>query len=158
MRFLPLVVVFLLVAGCEAPDTAPETDDPFADETETTEVETTEVEWQAMLDGQPGFEDVSGTATANVDANRTHVTINVSGAPAGGTHPWHVHEGACGTGGGIVGDAGAYPALEVGEDGSASASAHVERGLTAGSAYHVNVHASPEDLATIVACGDLHHD
>jgi hypothetical protein len=80
----------------------------------------------------------------------------LTGLPPGGPYPWHVHDGTCETGGPIVGDATAYAPLMVGADGRAEATARL-LGLKLNEAkkYHINVHRSPTDLATIIACGEL---
>jgi len=44
--------------------------------------------------------------------------------------------------------------LVVGSDGTATAMAHFSPKLNEASNYIVNVHASPTNLGTIVACGD----
>lgn len=111
--------------------------------------------WNAILN-PVGGSGVSGTATAQDMDNATHATINISGARAGAVHPWHIHEGTCGDAGApVVGAASAYPPLNVGSGGTATAQAHVMVELNEARDYIVNVHASPSDLATIIACGDL---
>ncbi|MGH7476642.1 MAG: hypothetical protein ACRELD_10160 [Longimicrobiales bacterium] len=99
--------------------------------------------------------DLRGAAAANTGWGQTGASITIAGADSGGQHPWHVHTGSCDSGGGIVGPATAYPVLSVGANGQASASATVALELTPGASYHVNVHRSPTDLGTIIACGDL---
>ena len=112
-------------------------------------------DWRADLKGQSMYTSVSGHAMAKVAEGMTNVEISLQGATSGGSHPWHVHDGKCGSGGAIVGDPGAYPPLTVTADGKAQSSAHVMRRLDEAKDYHVNVHASSMDLATIVACGNL---
>jgi hypothetical protein len=112
--------------------------------------------WKANITGRSMWTGASGTATARVEGNNTLVTLVLAGLPAGGPYPWHVHDGTCETGGPIVGDPTAYPPLMVGADGRAEANARL-LGLKLNEAkkYHVNVHRSPTDLATIIACGQL---
>lgn len=86
------------------------------------------------------------------------VTITINNATAGAAHPWHVHVGTCASGGGIFGDASDYPTLTVAADGNASANATLDVALNEQSSYHVNVHRSPTDLGTIIACGNLDND
>ena len=112
--------------------------------------------WKATLAGRAGWTGASGTANARIEGDNTMTTLVLTGLPQGGPYPWHVHEGTCDTGGPIVGPANAYPHLTVGADGRAEASARL-LGLKLNEAkkYHVNVHRSPTDLPTIVACGEL---
>ncbi len=111
--------------------------------------------WNATLAGQGGFAGVSGTSRATVREGHTIATIALSGARSGGVHPWHVHEGKCGSGGPIVGTMNNYPPLQVGSAGQATAEAHLMLQLNEAREYHVNVHASPSEMGTIVACGAL---
>ncbi|HEX2206798.1 MAG TPA: hypothetical protein VHG93_03895 [Longimicrobium sp.] len=111
--------------------------------------------WAATL-APVGGSGVSGTATAMEMDDTTHATVSITGARSGGVHPWHIHEGSCGDARPpIVGPASAYPALNVGSGGTASAQAHVPVELNEARRYIVNVHASPTDLGTIIACGAL---
>jgi hypothetical protein len=112
--------------------------------------------WQASLAGRAGWTGATGTANVRVEGDNTLTTLVLSGLPQGGPYPWHVHEGTCATGGPIVGPASAYPPLMVGADGRAEASARLlDFKLNEAKKYHVNVHRSPNDLPTIIACGDL---
>ncbi len=111
-------------------------------------------EWDAVLEANPGFA-VRGSARANSGFGQTATAVSIAGAPDRGVHPWHIHAGSCGSDGPIVGDAGAYPALSVGSDGTADESAQLDVELMSDADYYVNIHASPNDLGTIVACGRL---
>lgn len=154
-----VIIIGLLMSAC-----APRQDEPTTDEVQTGDVMAAAPTWTANLSAT----DLAGPAAredvANIDGSarmemgetpaQSRVEVHITGLQAG-TYPWHVHSGTCQTGGPIVGSATAYPPLTVGADGAA----HVEAGIpvetpTSGD-YHVNVHRSPEDLATIVACGDL---
>lgn len=86
--------------------------------------------------------------------NEFRSTISISGAPANGMHPWHVHAGQCGSNGPIVGAASAYPVLQADANGVATANAAVAAMLPSGPLY-VNVHMSPSMMSTIVACANL---
>lgn len=152
MRFFPLAFALLFFTACQTDESTTVDDrDMMADDTQMTDTST----WQTSLDAQDGFDGISGNASADVRDGQTQAMASVSGAPAGGAHPWHIHFGTCGSGGGIVGAAGAYPMLEIGDDGSASANATIDVALDSNQSYYVNVHASADDLETIVACGDL---
>ena len=111
--------------------------------------------WNAKLAGVGNYPNVTGTAQAtSINAQMT-ATVALTGATPGATHPWHVHEGKCGSGGAIVGDASAYTPLVVGSDGTAQGNATVAHTLHEAKEYHVNVHASASDMGTIIACGNL---
>lgn len=111
-------------------------------------------DWNADL-SQRGGSSVRGSAVARSAVATTGVSVTISRADAGARHPWHIHRGTCGSGGDIVGDATAYPVLAVGTNGVASASADITVGLSEDARYYVNIHRSPQDLDTIVACGEL---
>lgn len=103
-----------------------------------------------------GSDGVRGFVTASIlREGGTRVNATLSEGSLGSRHPWHVHAGTCASGGPVVGEAAAYPLLEPNARGDASASATLEVELVSGDEYHVNVHASPEDLGTFVGCGDL---
>lgn len=116
-----------------------------------------EREWQATLVGQGDFAHLGGSSTVVVVAGLVgfEASATIEGDTPGAVRPWHVHFNSCAEGGGIVGTNLDYPRLEVGGDGTAEASVVITQPLQVGAAYHVNVHLSNEDLATIIACGDL---
>lgn len=101
-------------------------------------------------DGHSGF-----TTATILPQGGTRVNVTLSGGSVGGRHPWHVHTGTCGSGGEIVGDMAAYPVLEPNARGNASATATLGVELDPEADYHVNLHASPDELETIVGCGEL---
>lgn len=111
--------------------------------------------WSGTLNAV-GASGITGTASGTTPGNTTHVTVHIMGAQPGATHPWHIHDGRCTDAGPpIVGPASAYPPLVAGSDGRATASAHVAAELNEAKHYIINVHQSPTNLATIVACGDF---
>lgn len=113
-------------------------------------------DWKATVSGRSMWPSIAGTAQAKVEGDNTLVTIVLTGLPMGGPYPWHVHEGTCDTGGPVVGDASLYPPLNVGADGRAEANVRLlDIKLNEARNYHINVHRSSTDLATIVACGKL---
>ena len=111
--------------------------------------------WHASLQSMNGT-NVSGSATVAPAPGGSTATINIRDAAAGAVHPWHVHVGTCSTGGGIAGPASAYSPLNVTAGGNANSTAQLPMTLDPTQSYHVNVHNSPSDMGTIVACGDLH--
>jgi hypothetical protein len=137
MRLTCVLLGAALVAGCDL----------------TTERE--EPRWVATLEGTPSFSGVSGTAEVSTSTTSTTARVSIAGAAAGAAHPWHVHLGTCATGGPIIGDPAAYPLLQPGADGRDTRIAVIGVVLTSDQSYFVNVHASQDDLATTVACGDL---
>lgn len=156
MRKLLLVTGIAALAGCATVKTEP----PMEGAVARVEVEVASMMWSGDLAAQPGHEGVSGAVQANSTPGGTSVSIRFTGKGMEGmthTHPWHVHGGTCGSGGAIIGNPGAYPPLQVGAGGSATAAATIAAALEPGDEYYVNVHASPEDLGTIVACAQLTH-
>ena len=111
-------------------------------------------DFDAEVQSRPGYS-LRGNARAVASVGRTVVTLNVERGDPGAVHPWHVHTGACGSGGGIVGDAGDYPQLVLDGDGEDREVATLDLQLSDDAEYHVNVHRSPQDMGTIVACGRL---
>ena len=152
MRKMGFLLATLLVGGCVRTSTNPATGKVDVDvESPTKKGE----DWGARLNSTPAYPGVSGEVKVTVVNSQTDATITVTGLAAGGTYPWHIHSGHCPNTGGIIGDPSAYPPLTVGGDGIARGSAHLNVGLQESKDYAVNVHASPSNLATIVACGDL---
>jgi hypothetical protein len=156
MRTLALVLATCVVAGsagCVRVHRDPATGN--ADVDVESPLKTGE-NWKGNITGRSTWTGASGTATARVEGDNTHATLVLSGLPPGGPYPWHVHDGTCETGGPIVGDPVAYTPLTVGADGRAEANARLLNfKLNEAKKYHVNVHRSTSDLATIIACGNL---
>jgi len=117
--------------------------------------------WNGTLTSPPelaGVSSIQGSAWMGPDeknADRTQAQVNLSNAVPGGVHPWHVHRGRCGQDQGIFGPAEAYKALKVGGDGRASSEAELPVVTPKTGEYFVNVHASAQNMRTIVACGNL---
>jgi len=153
MRIAILAVAFLITAACSR--TVKVETDPATGKTDV-DVQAPGVPqgWNATLSAVGGS-GITGTATGTSASSMAHVTLNIRGATAGATLPWHVHEGSCGDANPpIVGSATSYPPLVVAADGTARAEAHVSAELNEAKSYIINVHASPTNLGTIVACGD----
>lgn len=148
MRKLIFVSMALVAACTVPPPPAPMVTAP------PPPVETT---WSTTLQANPGFEGARGTARARTSTGGTGVTVSFGEVPGmtGTVRPWHIHYGRCGNDRGIVGNAAAYQPLRPGADGTASASATIPLQLMAGNEYFVNIHRSPAELQTIVACGQL---
>jgi superoxide dismutase, Cu-Zn family len=116
-----------------------------------------EFEWETSLQGNPGWEHLSGQATVVwvAGVQEFFTSMQITGDLPGAVRPWHVHHNTCEAGGGIVGGDGDYPRLNIAADGSASVSTTVPVGLNSTAAYHVNVHLSEAEVETIIACGNL---
>ncbi|MES3035364.1 MAG: hypothetical protein V4813_15300 [Gemmatimonadota bacterium] len=117
---------------------------------------TMNMKWTTTLEPRGGT-NVRGTASVSAGASQgtTTAEVAINGAPKDGTHPWHVHAGTCAASGAIVGPAADYPALKADSSGTATATATVNVAPPTSGDYHVNVHLSPTEMGTIVACGDL---
>jgi hypothetical protein len=89
------------------------------------------------------------------DTSKTRAYASIENAVPGGEHPWHVHMGQCGNDRGILGPADAYEPLRVDGKGQAEARAELPLPLPVGGQYFINVHASRNNLGTIIACGNL---
>jgi hypothetical protein len=153
MRKITIATLLLVAAAC-AKTVKVETDPSAAKADVDVQAPGAPETWNGTL-AAVGTSGISGTAQGTTANDASHVTINISGATSGSTHPWHVHEGKCGDASPpIVGDASAYPPLVVGAGGTATATAHLSVKLNEAKNYIVNVHASPTNLGTIVACGD----
>ena len=90
-----------------------------------------------------------GTVTLTAMGDKTRVDVALANAPAG-AQPAHIHEGPCAK----LNPKPMYPLTPV-TDGVSTTTVDVPMAkLTAGN-LAVNVHTSPSDIATYVACGDL---
>ncbi len=86
---------------------------------------------------------------------KTSASILITGLVPGSTKPWHIHRGLCPKNGEIVGPAGDYIPLTIGQDGQGSVTVDLPFTTPTDGDYSVNVHESPSNLGTIVACGNL---
>ena len=117
--------------------------------------------WNATLASPSqlaGVSQVRGTAWMaphQNDSTKTDAAASIANAVPGGEHPWHVHVGQCGNDRGIFGPANAYKPLEVKGNGTADAKAELPLPLPVSGQYFVNVHASANNMGTIIACGNL---
>lgn len=117
--------------------------------------------WNAVLStpaGLTGVVQVRGVGwmqRSDKDSAQTQAHVEITNAAPGGRHPWHVHRGQCGTDLGILGPADAYHVLKVGGDGKAKDDATLQLPLPMSGQYFINVHASAQNMSTIVACGNL---
>lgn len=113
--------------------------------------------WKATIAATDGSRLAGSAVVEPIGTDSTSATVKLTGAKAGSELAWHIHNGACGTKGPIVGPAGAYPAIRVGPDGGATSTAVLPMAPPTTGSYAVTVHKSTTDL-TPVACGDLKAD
>jgi hypothetical protein len=117
--------------------------------------------WNGTLSSPPelaGVSQIRGQGWMGADPkeqDQTRAHVDLSNAVPGGRHPWHVHRGQCGADQGIFGPADAYKPLEVEGDGRAQGDAKLSIALPRSGSYFINVHASANNMKTIVACGNL---
>lgn len=104
-----------------------------------------------------GAVQVNGTATMQPGPNteNTDFYLRVANATAGSLHPWQVHYGQCGSDRGVFGDAGAYRAMKIGDDGRGETGATIAERTPSSGDYHVIVYASAANPDMVVACGNL---
>lgn len=102
---------------------------------------------------------VSGTITFKERLNGTFLAVlELSGTPQGGNHPAHIHDNDAATGGPIAislnnvdGNTGqSVTQIDAKDDGTP-----ITYGEIVNYNGYVNVHLSPDDLATIVAQGNI---
>ena len=116
--------------------------------------------WRAAAEPPGGGPGPNAEAIVRGGAEGTHVSIDLDGGEAGAVYPWHIHRGECGDAQPpIVGSASAYPPIHAGagDGGEGDAEASIDVTLDADADYIINVHLSPTQLDTIVACGELVH-
>jgi hypothetical protein len=138
MRFVGMALAALLLVGCTTGGAG------------NMPVRTLET----SIRGQQGS-NLRAAAIVNTVPNGTAVAITVKDAQPGSMLPWHLTEGACGSGT-VVGAVDAYPMLQVGTDGTGTARATLKVALDPNQTYHVNIRKSPQEANVIIGCGVLH--
>lgn len=108
---------------------------------------------ETSIRGQQGS-DLRAAAIVNTVPDGTAVAVTVMDAQPGAMLAWDLSDGACGSGT-TVGSMDAYPVLQVGTDGTATARATLKVGLDASQAYHVNIRKSGQEANVVVGCGVL---
>ena len=117
--------------------------------------------WNATLSTPAelaGAMQVKGTgwvAPEPEEPDKTHAHLSITNAVQGGEHPWHVHIGRCGADKGIFGPAAAYPPVRIGSNGKAEADAEIAAPMPTSGEYFISVHASQNNMRTVIACGNL---
>jgi hypothetical protein len=111
--------------------------------------------WTADLAGSVEFEEVAGEADVASSASSFSAAIEIAGAPADAVLAWTLMEGTCADPGDAVGSASSYPALEVGDDRTASEDADVVAALDVEGDYIVVVIDDSGVAPVILGCGAL---
>jgi hypothetical protein len=112
------------------------------------------MKWTAHLSPQGGSK-IDGQVVVTPDGpNKMTVKITIASAEPGHVYPWHIHTGKCGPGG-VYGPGSAYTPIKADPYGAATLTVTVPVAAPESGDYHVNIHASPTDMSTIVSCGDL---
>ena len=94
---------------------------------------------------------ITGTATMeDVAGGQTRVTVVLQGAPAGGSHPAHVHEGTCAN----LNPTPRYPLPNV-VNGRSEATINTTVAELTGRQYAVNIHRSAQEASVYVSCGNI---
>jgi hypothetical protein len=93
---------------------------------------------------------ISGTAQLIDKGTQTEVIVNITGEPAGGSEPMHIHSGQCGpTLGKVV-----YPLKNV-ENGTSDTTVNATLASLENGNMAINVHQSAANIGTYVACGNI---
>src|SRR5215472_16187837 len=93
---------------------------------------------------------ISGTATLTSNGATTDVVVNVTGEPAGGSEPVHVHTGQCGpTLGGVK-----FPLKNV-ENGTSTTTVNATLASLETGGFAINLHESAANISHFVACGNI---
>ena len=110
--------------------------------------------WETQLAPTAAYADLSGQAAAVSNSAGTDVGVAVDGAVPGDSLAWSVRLGSCATPGQQIGSDADYPALAVGDSGSALAETHFGSRLAASGQYQLTVRVSVSDTSR-AACGNL---
>lgn len=115
--------------------------------------------WNATL-ATPG--DLAGAVQIQGSAwmapgsdTQTLISIAITNVAPGGQHPWDVQMGSCGNDQGVLGQSDVYRPLKIGGDGKAAQQVTLSQRMPTTGQYHVNVYASPTNMGTVIACGNL---
>jgi len=114
--------------------------------------------WNAALatpSGLQGAVQVRGTGYLARDPGGSKAVIHVSNATPGGVHPWSVRVGHCGGENEVFADPSAYRNLKIDKDGTAQTSANLSAPFPTSGDYSLEVRASPTNMGTVIACGNL---
>jgi hypothetical protein len=168
MRVIVLAAAALLAAGCGGDDADDAVGEATSALTDTSALTETEEAAESLEDVLTEAEDALDDAALTLDLEeqndsgitgtvelsptsegRLEVEIELNGSD-GGPHPAHIHPGSCAD----LDPTPAFPLEDV-VDGRSETEVDVTTSdLTAGE-YAINVHESPENADTYVACADV---
>ncbi|MCL4507897.1 MAG: hypothetical protein M1296_00060, partial [Chloroflexi bacterium] len=92
---------------------------------------------------------ISGTATLTAMGSQTQVVLSLTGEPAGGSEPAHIHTGTCTNLGGVK-----YPLVSV-VNGASTTTVNAPLTTLTSGGYAINVHESAANISHYVACGNI---
>ena len=118
------------------------------------------IRWQGPISSPAnlaGAVQISGTAwmASGENPNETRVHVQLQNASPGGTHPWGVQRGRCGTSGIAFGSSDDFEPIEVNDGGRAEVTAEIPMALPREGEYSIEVLASPTNRDLVVACANL---
>ena len=118
------------------------------------------VRWQGVVQSPAslaGAVQIAGTAwmASGDDANETRVHVEIENAAPGGTHPWQVQRGRCGSAGSLFGSPADFEPIEVEDDGQGTADAEIDMVFPRNGDYSVEILASATNRQLVVACANL---
>lgn len=116
--------------------------------------------WRASLVSPAalaGAVQMRGSATMQPTENGegTRLSVSLSNATPGGSHPWQVRRGQCGADAGAFSTAASYQPLKIGDDGRGESGTTVPGMTPELGDFFVTVSASTANSETVVACGNL---
>lgn len=143
---LALLIAFSSIAVVGAQESTPDAT-PAAEPTPSPTMPRLELDLAEMNDSG-----ISGTVTLYDAGDQTIVEFDVEGA--GGDHPAHIHEGVCGA----LNPEPAYSLDNVDKKGESTTVVDVKLDDLLDEDYAVDMHLSPNELGTLIACVDIDGD
>lgn len=95
---------------------------------------------------------ISGSATLTQVGSDLRVVVTVTGSPAGGSHPAHIHSGRCPSPGGVV-----HGLNNIVDGTSTTLLAGISLSSVTDGGHSINLHVSDDNLGPsgYIACGDI---
>ena len=140
---LALLISLSAIAGVSAQESTPDAT-PAAEATPSPTMPRLELDLEEMNDSG-----ISGTVTLYDAGDQTIVEFDVEGA--GGDHPAHIHAGVCSE----LDPEPAYPLDNVDKKGESTTVVDVKLNELLDEDYAIDMHLSPNELGTLIACVDV---